>query len=67
MTHKEVNNLEDIQKSSSSIYGITSMKKWDLANNLSKSKQENQPEDKVEEPRRSYIIPPTDTRNFRWQ
>lgn len=68
MTHEEINDLKNTQKnSSSSIYDITSMKKWDLANNLSDSKQEEQVEDNVEESRWSFIIPPTDTRNFRWQ
>ncbi len=64
MSHEEINNLKNTQKDSSKIQDITDIKKWDLVDNLTDYEQKDQKEWDEKKSKWTFVIPPSDPRNF---
>ena len=64
MLHEEINNLKNTQKDSSEINNLIDKEKWELINNLIDSEQKDQREWDVKQSKWTFIIPPSDPRNF---
>ena len=64
MSHEEINNLKNTQKDSEKVQNITDIKKWDLVDNLTNLEQEDQKEWNAQKSKWTFIIPPSDPRNF---
>jgi len=64
MSHEEINNLKNTQKDSEKINNLIDKEKWDLVNNLTDSEQKDQKEWDAQKSKWTFIIPPSDPRNF---
>jgi len=64
MSHEEINNLKNTQKDSQKINNLIDKEKWDLVNNLTDSEQKDQKEWDAQKSKWTFIIPPSDPRNF---
>lgn len=64
MSYKEINNLKNTQKDSEKINNLIDKEKWDLVNNLTDPEQKDQKEWNAQKSKWTFIIPPSDPRNF---
>lgn len=64
MSHEEINNLKNTQKDSEKINNLIDKEKWNLVDNLTNLEQEDQIEWDVKKSKWTFIIPPSDPRNF---
>ncbi len=64
MSHEEINNLKNTQKDPAKINNLIDKEKWDLVDNLTDSEQKDQKEWDAQKSKWTFIIPPSDPRNF---
>jgi hypothetical protein len=64
MSHEEINNLKNTQKDPAKINNLIDKEKWDLVDNLTDSEQKDQKEWNAQKSKWTFIIPPSDPRNF---
>lgn len=64
MSYKEINNLKNTQKDPAKISNLIDKEKWDLVDNLTNPEQKDQKEWDAQKSKWTFIIPPSDPRNF---